>query len=285
MSGSRSDHSVEPTSGLPGKAVDKFFHKRSRYWRDVYQANTLSAFIYRQRQSTVLSMVDNLGLPEGSRILEVGCGAGSTSVVLAQMGYRVNAIDTVEEMLNFTRQAAAEAGVDANVQTSAADICQLSFASRYFDLVVAIGVVPWLGNLGKALMELYRVTRRGGYVILTSSNSWCLNHVMDPLCFPGLRPIRWQIAEVLEKFKLWNRSRPRQYRYSIKQTDRLISRAGLAKIEGRTLGFGPFTVFKQNLFPKPAGIKVHKKLQTLAEHQIPVIRSCGVSYAVLAQKP
>ena len=109
------------------KAVDTFFHNRSSYWRDVYQKDTLSACIYRERRSAVLSILDNLGLPKYSRILEVGCGAGSTTVAMLKRGYRVNAVDTVEEMLELTRQAADEAGLGADLQTSSDDICQLYF--------------------------------------------------------------------------------------------------------------------------------------------------------------
>jgi ubiquinone/menaquinone biosynthesis C-methylase UbiE len=278
-------NSVETSIGQRRKAVDAFFHDHSRYWRDVYRADTLSAFIYRERRSSVLSMVDQLGLPVWSRILEVGCGAGSTSVALAKSGYRVNAVDTVEGMLELTRQAADEAGLGANLEISSADICQLSFPSQHFALVVAVGVFAWLEHPRQALMELYRITKSGGYVILTATNRWCLNQILDPLCFPGLRPMRWRIAEVLERLNVWRRSRPRQHRYSLKQIDALLSQTGFHKLAGRTLGFGPFTFFKQKFLPNPVGVKVHQKFQALADRNFPVIRSCGVVYFVLAQKP
>jgi ubiquinone/menaquinone biosynthesis C-methylase UbiE len=277
-------NSVETSMGQRRMAVNAFFHDHSRYWRDVYQADTLSAFIYRERRSAVLSMIDKLRLPICSRILEVGCGAGSMSVAMARRGYRVNAVDTVEGMLELTRQAADEGGLGANLEVSSADVCQLSFPSQHFALAVAVGVFAWLEHPRKALMELYRVTKSGGYVILTATNSWCLNQILDPLCFPGLRPMRWHIAETLEKFNIWRRSKPRQYRYSLRQMDALLGQVGLHKLAGRTLGFGPFTFFKQKLLPNPVGVKVHQKLQALAGRQFPGIRSCGVVYVVLAQK-
>jgi len=285
MGGSTNVNSAGTMKAQHRKAVETFFQDRSCYWRDVYQTDTLSAFIYRARQSAVLSMVDKLGLPQWSHILEVGCGAGLTTVALANRGYRVNAVDTVEDMLDLTRQAADEAGLGANVETSLADICQLSFPSQHFELVVAVGVLPWLEHPGKAMFELHRVTKPGGYVILTAANRWCLHQVLDPLCFPGLRPMRWQIAEILEKFKLWSRSKPRLHWHSAKQIDALLSQAGLHKLAGRTLGFGPFTMFRQKLLPDSAGVKVHQKLQTLADHQLPGIRSFGVGYVVMARRP
>ncbi|HET9177639.1 MAG TPA: class I SAM-dependent methyltransferase [Terriglobia bacterium] len=285
MIGSTNLYSDSPLPGRPENSVDEFFHEHSQYWKDVYQADTLSAVIYRERRSAVLSMVHNLLLPVRSRILEVGCGAGSTSVALARRGYRVNAVDTVEGMLELTRQAANEAVVGADLEVSSADICQLSFPSGYFALALAVGVFAWLEQPRRALAELHRVTRSGGYVIITATNSWCLNQVLDPLCFPGLRPMRWQIAEVLEKFNVWRRSRPRQHRYSVKQVDALLSQTGFQKLTGRTLGFGPFTVFKQKLLPNRGDVKLHQKFQALADRRFPLVRSSGVVYVALAQKP
>jgi ubiquinone/menaquinone biosynthesis C-methylase UbiE len=266
------------------RTVDAFFQKRSTYWRDVYSANTLSASIYRDRRTTVLSMVDKLRLPARSRILEIGCGAGPMTVPLAKRGYRVNAVDTVEGMLELARYAVNEAGLSANVEMSSADICQLEFPSQHFALVTVVGVFAWLENPERAIMETVRVTKPGGYIILTATNSWSLNQILDPLCFPALRPMRWQIAEMLEKMNIWGRSKPRQHRYSIKDIDALIRHAGLHKLEGKTLGFGPFTIFKRNLLPNSVGVKVHQKLQSLADSQFPVIRSAGVVYVVVAQR-
>ena len=277
--------SVERATGQYQRTVDAFFQDCSSYWRDVYQANTLSAFIYRERRSAVLSMVDKLRLPVGSRVLEAGCGAGPITVPLARRGFRVMAVDTVAGMLELTRHAVVEAGLSPNVELSSADICQLGFPSGHFALVMAVGVFPWLDSPEKAMLEMLRVTRPGGYIIMTATNSWALHQVLDPLCFPGLRPMRWQITGVLERFNIWSPSRPRQYRYSIKQINALISRVGLRKLEAKTLGFGPFTMFKRKLLSDPVGVKVQQKFQSLADRQFPVIRSTGAVYVVLAQKP
>lgn len=283
MGGLVDTNSLTTETGRYQSVVDAFFRDSSRYWRDVYQEDSLDAFIYRERQSAVLAMVDQLGLPARSHVLEVGCGAGLTAVALAQRGYAVEAIDTVEAMLNLTRQAATDAGVGTLIKTTLRSVLEMSFPPQ-FDLVVSMGVTPWLEQPGKAILEMGRVLKPGGHVILTADNHWCLNQMLDPLCFPGLRPVRWKIGDALERLNLRTASRPRLHRHSIKQIDGLLNRAGFQKVQGLTLGFGPFTLFKRKLLTDRVGIKLHRHLQVLADRQFPGIRSTGIEYVVMGKK-
>src|SRR5207244_3148041 len=93
------------------KRVDIHFRYSANYWRDLYNANGLFEVIHQQRRAIVLGLVDELALPSGSHILEIGCGAGLTTIALAQRGFTVQAVDTVDRMVALTRQAATEAGV------------------------------------------------------------------------------------------------------------------------------------------------------------------------------
>jgi len=61
--------------------------------------------------TTMLEWVDALGLPPGSRILEAGCGAGLTTISLAQRGFMVEAQDVANAMVEQTRRHAEEAGL------------------------------------------------------------------------------------------------------------------------------------------------------------------------------
>src|SRR5256884_4174814 len=91
------------------KRVDIHFRYSANYWRDLYNANGLFEVIHQQRRAIVLGLVDELALPSGSHILEIGCGAGLTTIALAQRGFTVQAVDTVDRMVALTRQAATEA--------------------------------------------------------------------------------------------------------------------------------------------------------------------------------
>ena len=275
---------AKPATSLHQQAVNDYFRSNSRYWRDIYFEESLDCELYRERRKAVLTIVDRLGLPAGAQVLEVGCGAGLTTVELAKRSYAVTAVDAVEDMLRLTRDAVAKAGVDGRVETGIEDVQRLSFPSNSFDLIVAMGIVPWLAPPQPAISEMARVTRQGGYVIATVDNFWCLIHLLDPRCFQPMRPFRHKVADMLARLSLRARTGVRFRRYTRKEMDGLLAQAGVEKLEGVTLGFGPFTFMGRNIFPDSIGITVHRKLQKLASAGFPGLQSTGIEYVVVGRK-
>ena len=63
-----------------------------------------------------------------------------------------------------------------------------------------------------------------------------------------------------------------------------MARVKFIKNRSMTLGFGPFTLFRHTVIPEPLGIKLHYRLQFLADRNAPLFRSTGAHYIVLARK-
>jgi SAM-dependent methyltransferase len=78
-------------------------------------------------------------LPSGGRILDVGCGAGAFSSLLAHHGYEVTGIDTDEEILALARKTADF--LRANVRLEVASAFDLAKFHDQFDLVYSLGFV------------------------------------------------------------------------------------------------------------------------------------------------
>jgi len=151
--------------------VDEHFRAESTFWKDTYQRNDALGIINRQRQAAALKYVDELSLPKTARVLEIGCGAGFLAIALAQRGFRVEAVDHAPAMVELTRRHARETGMDSLIHTAVEDVHQLSFEDESFDLVVALGVINWLHDLKKALAEITRVLKHGGYTVLNSAKA------------------------------------------------------------------------------------------------------------------
>ena len=105
-------------------------------------------------------------LQPGERVLDLGSGAGTDSLVAAQMvgpDGHVTGIDMTPEMLAKARRAAAEMG-DTNVEFVEADAERLPFDDESFDVVISNGVIDLIPDKDAVFSELYRVLAPGGRV-------------------------------------------------------------------------------------------------------------------------
>jgi hypothetical protein len=72
--------------------------------------------------------------------------------------------------------------------------------------------------------------------------------------------------------------------YSPSYIDRLTFENGLETMAAITLGFGLFSFLGRVLLPESVGIRVHHRLQTLANRGVGGLGSTGPHYAVLTRK-
>jgi ubiquinone/menaquinone biosynthesis C-methylase UbiE len=262
--------------------VNAYFQEQSSYWKDVYGIRGVQAEIIQDRHEAILNWIDGLTLSPGSRVLEVGCGAGFMSVALAQRGFHVHAIDPVEAMIEQARDYAIKSGTSDMLSFDIGDVYSLAFDDSSFDLVIAIGVLAWLEGTEQAMQEMARVTKPNGYIILTLANRAGLASLLDPPVCPALRPIKLYLKTVFVRIGL-RRPAPSMVFHGSRSIDRMLGRLGFVKIKGMTRGFG-FSFFRHSVFPEPLGTRVNWKLQHLADRDIPCLRSIGMTYFVLARK-
>jgi len=105
-------------------------------------------------------------LQAGERVLDLGSGAGTDSLVAAlQVGPigSVMGVDMTPEMVAKARAGAAELGL-ANVAFVEAEAEQLPFADSSFDVVVSNGVIDLIPDKDAVFAELHRVLIPGGRI-------------------------------------------------------------------------------------------------------------------------
>ena len=103
-------------------------------------------------------------LAAGERVLDLGSGAGTDSLVAAQMvgeHGRVSGVDMTPQMLAKARAAAAEMGA-ANVEFVESEAEQLPFPDGSFDVVISNGVIDLIPDKDAVFAELHRVLAPGG---------------------------------------------------------------------------------------------------------------------------
>lgn len=143
----------------------------------LYCGSTPASQFFHQRLDRVL---DCLNVLPGGRVLDVGCGPGILLDVLDDAKFERHGIDC---SLGMVRQARA---IAQNGQTflSVAQLEYLPYPDQTFDVVLALGVLEYLPELGTGLSEISRVARPNALVIISMLNSRSLywqwrRHVWD----------------------------------------------------------------------------------------------------------
>jgi SAM-dependent methyltransferase len=105
-------------------------------------------------------------LNPGERVLDLGSGAGTDSLIAVQMvgdDGRVTGIDMTPAMLEKARRAGAQMGV-TNVEFVEGEAERLPFDDEAFDVVISNGVIDLIPDKDAVFAELYRVLVPGGRI-------------------------------------------------------------------------------------------------------------------------
>ncbi len=113
-------------------------------------------FIDRREKKAVL---DALGPVSDKRILEVACGTGRFTVMLANKGADIVGMDISEAMLEQGREKAVRAGVDGQLSFMQGDAGRLPFPDNHFDAVFAMRFFHLAPDPEGFIKEMRRVTK------------------------------------------------------------------------------------------------------------------------------
>ena len=105
----------------------------------------------------------------GKRVLEIACGRGGFSCVLASRGAAMFGADFSGAALNIARQRNA-GGKAAPVAFAQADAQQLPYPDESFDIVVSCETIEHLPDPAEGVREMARVCRTNGLLYLTTPN-------------------------------------------------------------------------------------------------------------------
>src|SRR5437588_3017606 len=112
------------------------------------------------------ALVRDLGITAGMRVLDVGCGDGTTAVPAAQLGAAVLGVDIASNLVAAGNARARELGLD-NLTFQEGDASDLKdLGDGQFDLVVSIFGAMFAPRPFDVAKELVRVTRSGGRIVM-----------------------------------------------------------------------------------------------------------------------
>jgi ubiquinone/menaquinone biosynthesis C-methylase UbiE len=111
-------------------------------------------------------LVAALGIAAGLKVLDVGCGDGTTAIPAARLGADVVGVDIARNLVDAGNRRAKEAGLP-NVRFQEGDASNLEgIPDGGFDLVVSIFGAMFAPRPFDVAKELVRVTRPGGRIVM-----------------------------------------------------------------------------------------------------------------------
>ncbi len=147
-------------------------HSDYDQWAEAYATANANGFFNAWYEKP--AMLGLLGDVTGQRVLDAGCGSGPTSIALIKQGAEVCGFDRSTAMVEIARRALPEADLRVH------DLAEpLPWDSHDFDIAVASLVLHYLPDWSRPLVELHRVLRKGGRLLVS------VNH---PGAFPIVHP-------------------------------------------------------------------------------------------------
>ena len=112
------------------------------------------------------ALVADLDIKEGMKVLDLGCGDGTTAIPAAKRGADVLGVDISTPLVAAGNRRVKEEGL-SNVRFQEGDASSLKdLEDNSFDLVVSIFGAMFCPKPNEVAKELVRVTRRGGRIVM-----------------------------------------------------------------------------------------------------------------------
>jgi SAM-dependent methyltransferase len=112
------------------------------------------------------ALVGTLGVKPGLKVLDLGCGDGTTALPAARLGANVLGVDIARNLVEAGNRRAQEQGL-ANLRFQEGDASDLAgLQDKTFDLVVSIFGAMFAPKPFDVAKEMVRVTGRGGRIVM-----------------------------------------------------------------------------------------------------------------------
>jgi len=156
-------------------------------------------------------LVRSLGITNAMRVLDLGCGDGTTAVPLARLGAEVVGIDIARNLVDAGNKRAKAAGL-SRLRFQEGDACNLQGVEDHsFDLTLSVFGAMFAPKPSDVAREMVRVTKPGGRIVM---GNWIANDVtfvsqllrISSLFTPPppegfISPVTWGVdAHVIQRF-------------------------------------------------------------------------------------
>lgn len=264
--------------------IQRVYDEASTYYRTLrWEKNRLARFEY---QLTQRVLEEELGPQRVERGLELGCGPGTWTGLLAARAAQVRAVDLSSGMLEQARRAVS----DSHVEFVQADAARYHDGQRY-QRAISVRVLEYIPEWTQVVARLGELVEPGGRLVLVTKTRFSV--------WRGTGRARWWVAYPKRLAKRLLRGPQRsdfwQRHISVRALTRALTEAGFTEIRVRPVIFG-LPIFQRGtqqypLLPEalePAALRLTEAAWRWASDRGPLLRRMSLvfseSYAVSARR-
>lgn len=161
---------------------------KSKFWDKIAEKYSQQPIANQEAYDIKLDLTREYFTPD-SKVLEFGCGTGSTALLHAPHVAHIDAIDVSPEMIRIARDKLKPAGIE-NVAFDVADMDTYQAKPGSYDVALGLNILHLLDNRMAVMGRVYEALTPGGYFV---SSTACLHEkwyfrLIDPL-FPIMHAI------------------------------------------------------------------------------------------------
>lgn len=162
-----------PASQTAASAVEWDHGSHSEFY-EYYARESQTSRAYERFRSirdAVLRMDQSKDGSHPCDVADVGCGAGTQSLLWAELGHRVHGVDVNQPLLDLARKRAASAGFKIDFRLGSA--VSLPLPDNSMDVCLAVELLEHVADWESCLKEFTRVLRPGGVLFMSTTNKLC----------------------------------------------------------------------------------------------------------------
>ena len=115
------------------------------------------------------SELNLIGDVKGKKVIELGCGGGENSIILAKKGAICTGVDISSEQLKYAKNLSKEHKV--RIKLIKGDIEDITMIDdSVFDIAISIFALDWMQDLNAAFKEAYRILKPNGIFVFSTQH-------------------------------------------------------------------------------------------------------------------